>query len=162
LEAAPILLWLLAAALVLIGIAGTVIPALPGTPFVFIGLMVAAWINDFQEVGWVVLTVLGVLTAVSALVDFIASSAGAQRVGAHPRAIVGAAIGTVVGLFFGIPGLIIGPFAGAVVGELSVGKGLQQAGKAGLGTVLGLALGAAAKLALTFAMIGIFFFAYLV
>lgn len=161
-DAAPILLWLLAAVLVIIGIAGTLLPALPGTPFVFIGLLVAAWVNDFQEVGWVVLTVLGVLTGISALVDFVASGAGAQRVGAHPRAIVGAAIGTVVGLFFGIPGLIIGPFAGAVIGELSVGKGLHQAGKAGLGTVLGLALGAAAKLALSFAMIGIFVFAYLV
>jgi uncharacterized protein YqgC (DUF456 family) len=83
-------------------------------------------------------------------------------VGAHPRAIAGAAAGTVVGIFFGIPGLIIGPFAGAVIGELSIGRDLQQAGKAGLGTVLGLALGAAAKLALTFAMIAVFAFAYLV
>jgi hypothetical protein len=161
LEATPLLLWLLAAVLVIVGIAGTVLPALPGTPFVFFGLLLAAWINDFREVGWVTLTVLGMLTALAALVDFVASSAGAQRVGAHPRAIAGAALGTVVGIFFGIPGLIIGPFAGAVIGELSVGKGLQQAGKAGLGTVLGLALGAAAKLALTFAMIGIFAFAYL-
>lgn len=161
-EATPILLWLLAAILVIVGVAGTVIPALPGTPFVFFGLLVGAWVNDFQEVGWVTLAVLGILTGLAALVDFVASGAGAQRVGAHPRAIAGAAIGTLVGLFFGIPGLIIGPFAGAVIGELSVGRGLQQAGRAGLGTVLGLALGAAAKLALTFAMIGIFVFAYLV
>ncbi len=160
-ELATALLWLLAGMLVLIGVAGTVFPMLPGTPMILIGLAIAAWIDDFQEVGWATLAVLGALTLASAGVDLLASTAGAKRVGAHPRAIAGAAIGTVVGIFFGIPGLIIGPFAGAVIGELSVGRDLQQAGKAGLGTVLGLALGAAAKLALTFAMIGIFAFAYL-
>ena len=160
-EATPILLWLLAAVLVIVGVVGTVFPALPGTPFVFMGLLVAAWIDDFHRVGWVTLTLLGVLTGLAALVDFVASSAGAQRVGAHPRAITGAALGTVVGIFFGIPGLIIGPFAGAVIGELSVGRDLRQAGRAGFGTVLGLALGAAVKIALTFAMIGIFVAAYL-
>jgi uncharacterized protein YqgC (DUF456 family) len=161
-ELTPVLLWILAGILVLLGVAGTVFPALPGTPLVFIGLVVAAWIDDFREVGWVTLAVLGVLTGLAALVDFIASSAGAQRVGAHPRAIAGAALGTAVGIFFGIAGLIIGPFAGAVIGELSVGRDLRQAGRAGIGTVLGLALGAAAKLALTFAMIGIFVAAYLI
>jgi hypothetical protein len=161
-ELAPVLLWVLAAVLVLLGVAGTVFPVLPGTPLIFIGLAIAAWIDGFQKVGWVTLAVLGVLTALAALVDFVASMAGAKRVGAHPRAIAGAAVGTVVGIFFGIPGLIIGPFAGAVIGELSIGRDLQQAGKAGLGTVLGLALGAAAKLALTFAMIAVFAFAYLV
>jgi uncharacterized protein len=157
----PALLWVLAVLLVLVGLAGTVLPALPGAPFVFMGLAVAAWIDDFQKVGWITLGVLGVLTLLTAAVDFVASTAGAKKVGASPRAIAGAAIGTVVGLFFGIPGLILGPFAGAVIGELTVRRDLAHAGKVGLGTFVGLALGAAAKLALTFAMIGIFVVVYL-
>jgi uncharacterized protein len=160
-ELTPALLWLLAVLLVLVGLAGTVLPALPGAPFVFMGLVVAAWIDDFQKVGWITLGVLGLLTLLTAVVDFVASTAGAKKVGASPRALAGAAIGTVVGLFFGIPGLILGPFAGAVIGELTVHRDLVRAGKVGLGTFVGLALGAAAKLALTFAMIGIFVAVYL-
>lgn len=155
-----IFLWILAIALVLVGIAGIVLPALPGTVFVFLGLLVAAWIDDFQKVGWVTLAVLGGLTVLSLVMDLLATALGAQRVGASRQAIIGSAIGTIAGLFFGLPGILIGPFAGAVIGEYLARRDMLQAGRAGLGTWLGIVLGTAIKLALAFAMIGIFIAAY--
>ncbi len=160
-ELTPILLWIIAVIVVIVGIAGTVFPALPGTPFVFLGLLVAAWADGFQRVGGITLGVLGVLTLASVGVDFLATAMGARRVGATNRAVIGATLGTFVGIFFGLPGIIVGPFVGAVIGEFSSGRDLAGAGKVGLGTWVGLALGAAAKLAITFAMIGWFVVAFL-
>ena len=108
-----ILLWIVAILLVLVGIAGTVLPMLPGVPIVFGGLLLAAWIDGFAHVGWPVLLALGVLTVVSLIADAAAASLGAKRAGAGRAAAVGAAIGTLVGLFFGLPGLLFGAFAGA-------------------------------------------------
>jgi uncharacterized protein YqgC (DUF456 family) len=154
------LLWVVAVILVIVGMAGTILPALPGTPLVFLGLLAGAWADGFQKVGWFTLVLLGILTAASLAVDFLATSMGAKRVGASVLAVVGAAIGTAVGLFLGIPGLILGPFIGAVIGEYISRRDLRQAGKVGLGTWLGLVLGSAAKLALTFLMLGLFIAAY--
>ena len=154
------LLWIVAIALVLVGIAGAVLPALPGVPLVFGGLLLAAWIDHFQKVGWFTLSVLAVLTVFSFVLDFAATSLGGKKSGASKLAVAGAAVGTLVGLFFGIPGLILGPFLGAVAGELSARKGRNQAVRAGLGTWLGLLLATAGKLALIFAMVGIFLTAY--
>jgi hypothetical protein len=157
----PLLLKILAGALVLVGLAGTVVPILPGVPLVFAGLFMAAWADQFQHVGAVTLTILGVLTVISVVADFVASALGAKRLGASPRAVVGATIGALVGILFGLPGLVFGPFVGAVVGELSANRALVQAGKAGLGTWIGLLLGSVVKLTLSFLMLGIFLTAHL-
>jgi len=150
------LLWLLAAVLVVVGLLGLILPALPGAPLLFAGLLVAAWVEDFSYVGGGMLAVLGALALLTYAVDFVASALGAKRFGASNRAIVGAAIGALVGIFFGLPGVLLGPFVGAVVGELTGRRGPRDAARAGLGATLGLALGAAAKLALAFSMLGIF------
>jgi uncharacterized protein YqgC (DUF456 family) len=151
-----VLLWLLAAVLVLAGLLGLILPALPGPPLLFAGLLVAAWVEDFNYVGGGTLGVLGALALLTYAVDFAASALGAKRFGASNRAIVGAAIGALVGIFFGLPGILLGPFVGAVVGELTVRRGAREAARAGVGATVGLALGAAAKLALAFSMLGIF------
>jgi uncharacterized protein YqgC (DUF456 family) len=153
---------LLAAAMVLAGLAGSVLPALPGVPLVFGGLLVAAWADDFQRVGWITLTFLGLLTVLSFAIDFAATALGAKRVGATKLAIVGAAVGTVAGLFLGIPGLILGPFVGAVAGELISHGKIDQATRAGVATWVGLLFGTLAKLALVFTMVGVFLLAYFV
>jgi uncharacterized protein YqgC (DUF456 family) len=155
-------MWLLAAVLVIVGIAGAVLPALPGVPLVLGGLIIAAWADDFQRVGWVVLTLLGVLTLVSFAIDFVATALGAKRVGATKLAVIGAALGTVLGIFLGIPGLILGPFVGAVAGEMLSHGQWRKATQAGVATWIGLLFGTLAKLALVFAMIGVFVFAYFV
>ena len=156
------LLLVLAVVLVCVGIAGSVLPALPGVPLVFAGLLLAAWAGDFQQVTWITLVVLGLLTAFSFVIDLAATAAGARRVGATRLAVLGAALGTLVGLFLGLPGLILGPFAGAVVGELISHGKVQQATRAGLATWMGLIFGTLAKLALIFTMLGVFAFAYFV
>lgn len=154
--------WLLAYALVGVGLAGAVLPALPGLPFVFIGLATMAWLDGFVRVGYWVLGLLAGLTVIGIALDFIASSFGAKRFRASPRAVTGAALGTLVGLFFGIPGLLLGPFAGAVVGEIGARSGWRQAAASGVGTWVGLLLGTAAKLGISIAMIATFAFAWFV
>lgn len=153
-------LWLLAVVLVVVGLAGTVIPAIPGTSFVFLGLLLAAWADNFVHVGWITLTILGVLALSSFAIDLYTTSLGAKKVGASKLAIIGAAVGMFVGIFFGFVGLLVGPFAGAFLGEYIMRNDLKQASKAGVGTWLGIALGIAAKIALVFTMIGIFALAY--
>jgi uncharacterized protein len=154
-------LMVLAFAMVAIGVAGSILPALPGVPLVFAGLLVAAWAGDFQRVGVVTLAALGALTVTSLVIDFAATALGAKRVGATKYAILGAALGTVAGVFLGLPGMILGPFVGAVAGELLSHGQLQQAARAGIATWVGLLFGTLAKLALVFAMLGIFLAAWL-
>ncbi len=155
-------LWLLGAILVVVGIAGTVVPALPGAPLVFLGLVCAAWADGFQKVGYFTIAILAVLMGMTFVVDFLASRWGAKRVGASWLALLRAFIGTIVGIFFSIPGLIFRPFLGAVAGEWIAVRNLRQAGKVGVGTWLGMILGIGAKLALVFVMVGIFALSYAV
>lgn len=153
-----ILWWLLAGLLVVAGLAGTVVPALPGVPLVLAGLLVGAWIGGFEVVGWPTLGIFALLTVLAQALDFLASAFGAQYAGAGARAFWGATVGAVVGIFFGIPGLILGPFIGAVLGEISAGSGWRQSSRAGIGAWLGMLFATAVKLAIAFLMIGIFLF----
>lgn len=156
------LLFVLAGMMILAGIIGTVLPALPGVPLVFAGMLLAAWADHFQHIGSVTIVVLGILAALAMLVDFVAGMLGAKRVGASSRALWGATIGAVAGIFFGIPGLLFGPFVGAVAGELSSGGKLHQATRVGIGTWVGLLFGTLAKIALCFTMLGIFVLALVI
>lgn len=155
-------LWILAIVLMVVGAAGIILPALPGVPLIFAGMVLAASIDDFQRIGWITLTVLGFLTVIAFIVDFAASALGAKRVGASSRAVWGAVIGTLVGLFFGFVGLVLGPFIGAVVGEMSVHGRVNQAGRVGVATWMGLIFGTLFKLAIACSMLGIFVFAYFI
>ena len=155
-------LWILAIVLVLVGLAGIILPALPGPVLVFGGLLLAAWIDGFEKVGWVPLVVLGLLTMLTFLADIVATGRGARQAGASKQAVIGATIGTIVGIFFGIVGIFVGPFIGAAAGELLANRDLVRAGKVGYGTLFGLVLGAALKIALALTMIGVFVTAYLI
>ena len=157
----PTLLWLFAIALILVGIAGTVLPGVPGVMAVFGGMLLAAWIDDFSRIGWVTLVILGVLTAMAFAADIIGSLFGAKRVGASRLALLGAAVGALAAFPFGFFGLLFGPFLGAVAGELITQQRLDAAARVGLGTWIGLAVGSLAKIALLFAMLGVFLTSYL-
>jgi uncharacterized protein YqgC (DUF456 family) len=148
--------WVIAAGLILAGVAGLVLPGLPGAPLLFAGLWMAAWVEDFQYVGAGTLTLLGVFAALTYVVDFAATAFGAKRFGASKNAIIGAGVGALLGLFFGIPGIMLGPFMGAMAAELLTRRNLQAATRAGVGATIGLAVGVAVKLALAFSMLGIF------
>jgi uncharacterized protein len=157
-----VILWILGGILAVSGLAGMLLPVLPGAPLLFLGLLCAAWAEDFRYVGFWTLLLLGCMAALTYLVEFAASALGAGKFGGSRRAVAGAVVGGLIGLFFGIPGILLGPFAGAVLGELSLRRSLNQAGRAGFGTVVGMAVGAAGKLAIGIVMVGIFLLTRLV
>ena len=156
-----VLLWIVAVLLVLVGLIGIVLPALPGTVLIFAGLWLAAWADGFNHVGAVTIVLLAVLAAATYLVDVVAMALGMQRFGASRRAMAGAALVALVGLFLGLPGLIIGPFVGAVIGELTEHRDLARAGRAGVLAWVGFVIGMAVKVGFGFVMIGIFAAAWL-
>jgi len=151
-----LILWIIGGILTVAGLAGMVLPFLPGAPVLFLGLLCAAWAEDFRYIGLWTLLLLGSMAALTYLVEFAASILGAKGFGGSRRAMIGAALGGIVGIFFGIPGILLGPFAGAILGELSLQRGLNQASRAGFGTVVGMAVGMAGKLAIGIAMVGLF------
>ena len=151
-----VLLWTVAVALILIGIAGTVLPALPGAVLVFGGIVLAAWIDDFTRIPVWIVILLGAMTAVAWVVDYVAAAAGAKRVGASKYAIIGAMIGTFAGIVTGLWGLLFMPLVGAAIGEYIAQRDLRRAGKVGLATWLGLLVGTAVKIAIVFTMVGVF------
>lgn len=152
-------LYVIGALLVLVGLAGTVLPVIPGAPLMLAGMFAAAWAGGFERVTWRTLAVLAILTALSISSDYAAAALGAKKVGASKLAFVGAILGALVGVFFGLPGLLLGPLLGAVGGELIATQNIERATKSGLGAGLGLIVGTLAKLAIAFAMLGIFILA---
>ena len=156
------ILWSVAIVLILAGMAGTVLPALPGVTLVFAGIALAAWIDDFARIPVWLLVLLGVLTATAWIVDYAAAAMGAKRAGASRLAIVGAIVGTLAGILSGLWGLLFLPLVGATIGEYVAQRDLLRAGKVGAATWIGLLLGTAAKVAIVFAMVGIFVVALVV
>jgi uncharacterized protein YqgC (DUF456 family) len=146
----------LAALLIIGGLAGSILPTLPGIPMVFGGIWLAAAVDNYRHLGLWWLLIIGALGAAGVIIDFVASALGARRVGASKRALWGASIGTVVGMFFGIPGLLFGPFIGALAGELSSGNSVLRSAHVGVGTWIGLLVGTLVKLVLSFVMVGLF------
>ena len=149
-------LYVLAALLMLGGLAGSVLPMLPGIPMVFGGIWLAAAVDGYRHLGVWWLLIIGTIALLAVIVDFVASALGARRVGASARALWDATIGTIVGMFFGIPGLLFGPFIGAIGGELSSGNSVLRSAHVGAGTWLGLLVGTVLKLVLSFLMVGLF------
>ncbi|MBC7709274.1 MAG: DUF456 domain-containing protein [Rhizobacter sp.] len=148
--------WIAAVLLIIVGLAGTVLPALPGTILVLGGIVLSAWLDDFTRVKWWVVTIIAVLAVAAWVTDYLATIMGAKKAGASTLAIVGAALGTIAGIFMGLIGVLFMPFVGAVIGELIAQKNVKQAAKVGFATWLGLLIGTVVKLVLVFMMIGIF------
>lgn len=150
------LLWVIGAILTFTGLAGLLLPLVPGAPLLFLGLLLGAWAEGFRYIGVWTLLLLAGMAVLTYVVEFAASILGVKKYGGSRRAMVGAAVGGIVGIFLGIAGILLGPFVGAVLGELSLQRSLDEASRAGFGTVVGLALGIAGKFAIGIAMIGIF------
>ena len=151
----------LAVVLVVIGLIGVVVPGLPGAILIFAGLLLAAWADGFVRVSAFTIVALGILTAATYGVDVATMAVGMKRFGTTRRAAAGAALGAMAGFFLGLPGLIIGPFAGAVIGELTAHSDVRRAGRAGIVAWVGFLIGTAIKVGLAFAMVGIFLMAWL-
>ncbi len=155
------LLWVLCVALILLGLAGTVLPVLPGTVLVWAGIVLGAWIDDFGRVSVFTVGVITVLALLAWGLDYVAGLLGAQRAGASKLALIGAAVGTVLGLFMGLVGVLFMPLVGAAVGEYLARKDELRAVKVGVSTWIGIMLGLLAKLVLSFIMVGVFVAAWL-
>lgn len=155
-----IVLWVLAGLLILLGIAGIVLPALPGVVLIWAGILLGAWADDFSRVGWGVLTACTILMLLAVLIDLLAGVLGARRLKAHWLALFGAGVGTVLGLFSGLLGLIFMPLLGAIAGEWIARHKepniARQAAKVGVATWIGMLVGTALKIALAFLMLGVF------
>ena len=151
--------WTIAVILMLVGLAGTVLPALPGVPLIYAGIVLAAWIGGFEAISVTTLVILGVLTAIGVAADFVATALGAQRAGASRYGVIGAALGTVAGIFTGLWGLVFMPLVGAALGEFYAHRDALKAGRVGLATWVGMLLGTAVKLAIALTLIGAFILA---
>jgi len=157
-----LLLWTLVVVLIVAGVAGTILPALPGAMLVFAGILLGAWIDHFDRVSITIVVICGVLTLLAWATDYAAAMLGAKRAGASRLAVIGAAIGTVAGVFTGLVGLIFMPLVGAAIGELIAVRNATRAAQVGMSTWIGLLLGTLAKVVLTFMMVGIFIAALLI
>jgi uncharacterized protein YqgC (DUF456 family) len=150
-------LWLvIAATLILVGLAGAIVPALPGIPLIFAGLWLVAGVDHYRHIGLWWLVGIGAVGAIGLAADLLAGALGAKRVGASKQAVWGALAGTLIGLLFGLPGLLLGPFLGAVLGELGAGNSAMRSTQVGMGAWLGLILGTLIKLASSWMMVALF------
>ena len=138
------------------GLLGSVLPGLPGTPLVLLAAIAHRLYFGAAGVSNLVMILLVVFTALSLALDYAATMIGAKKLGATRRGIIGAVVGGVIGLFFNVPGILLGPFVGALVFELTGGRAFKDSARAGLGATLGLLAGAVGKLAFCLAMIGLF------
>lgn len=154
--AMTVLLWVLSVLLIVVGLAGAVLPALPGTVLVLAGIVLGAWIDDFARVGTTTLAVIAVLAVLSWVLDYVAGLLGARRAGASREALIGAALGTVAGIFTGLVGVLFMPFVGAVVGEYLARRDHGGAVRVGAATWIGIMVGMLAKVVLGFMMVGLF------
>ena len=148
--------WLLSGGLILVGLAGIVLPALPGTIFILAGIVLGAWIDEFTRVGWFAIAAVGLLAVLSWIADYLSAVLGVKRAGASRLAVVGALVGTVVGIFMGFVGVLFMPLVGAAAGEYISRRNHHQAVRVGVATWIGLLLGMAAKFVFGFMMIGIY------
>ncbi|PPE69709.1 DUF456 domain-containing protein [Caldimonas thermodepolymerans] len=159
--APPTVWWIVAIGLMGLGVLGTVLPVLPGTILVLAGIVIGAWIDGFVRVsGWTV-GVITVLALLAWVADYVAAVLGARKAGASPLALAGAALGTVLGIFTGLVGLLFMPLAGAMAGEYWARRDAQRATRVGLATWIGLLVATVVKVVLAFLMIGLFFAAWL-
>jgi hypothetical protein len=146
----------LALLVMFVGLIGSMLPVLPGTPLALVAAIGHRLYFGAASINNVVLFVLVGLVVVSLVFDFLATALGAKKFGATWRGAVGAMIGGVIGLFFSLPGIILGPFLGAMLFELFGDKKLKQAAKAGAGAVVGLLLGVIGKFSICVMMIVLF------
>lgn len=140
------------------GVVGTVVPGLPGSPVIVGVALVHRLVYGPAGASWWVLATIAALAAVAMALDWLATVYGAKKFGATWKGMAGAVVGAGAGLFFAPIGLVVGPFVGAMLLEAAGGRTWKESGRAGLGAVLGLLVGAVGKLACCTAMIGLFAF----
>jgi uncharacterized protein YqgC (DUF456 family) len=124
--------------LMLLGLAGSILPILPGPPLSFIGLFLLALVNHFSPpLTPALVIILAMVTILVIVMDYIIPLLGAKRYGASKWGVWGSVLGMVIGIFWSPFGLLVGAFIGAVVAEWLVGKKKGEALRAGWGVLMG-------------------------
>lgn len=155
-EMAEIIGLALALLIMAVGCLGSILPAVPSTPLVLGAAVVHKLYFQADSAGWIVMTLLVLITGVALLMDYLATVLGAKQFGATKKGMTGAIVGGIVGLFFNLPGILLGPFIGAVVFEMVGGRQWKPACRAGIGATLGLLAGAVGKLVCCLSMMTLF------
>ncbi len=149
-----LVLYVLGFATLAAGLAGLVLPVIPGSVLLVAGTLLVAWAGHFTRVGWGMIALSAVVAILAWLVDLAAAALGARAFGASRWSVVGASVGLVVGLFLGPAGILAGPIVGAIAFELLRNPDVGKALRAGAGAFVGFVLGSAVKIALGFALVG--------
>jgi uncharacterized protein YqgC (DUF456 family) len=155
-EMAEIIGLALALLIMAVGCLGSILPAVPSTPLVLGAAVVHKLYFQADSAGWIVMTLLVLITGVALLMDYLATVLGAKQFGATKKGMTGAIVGGIVGLFFNLPGILLGPFIGAVLFEMIGGREWKPACRAGIGATLGLLAGAVGKLVCCLSMMTLF------
>jgi uncharacterized protein YqgC (DUF456 family) len=143
-----------------IGVLGTILPALPGAPLIWLGMLIYGFFVKFQNLPLTFFIGQGLAVMLIFLIDYLASIWGVRRYGGSKEAVWGSILGGLLGLLvLGPFGLIFGPFIGAVAGEVYRRSPLGKALEVGLGTLIGFLGGAVLKLSIEAVMIIWFFMA---
>lgn len=139
-----------------IGLAGSILPGIPSTPVVLVAAVGHKLYFGATGPDWWVILILAVITALSLLMDYVTTVYGTKKMGATWRGAVGAVVGALIGMFFSVPGLILGPFLGAMAFEMAGGRDAKESSRAGVGAMIGLLAGAIGKVACCVAMMAVF------
>jgi hypothetical protein len=150
-----ILLYVLGAALLATGVAGLVVPVLPGAALLVLGVVALAWAGDFAVLGWGTVAFAAAMGLTITAVDWAASVLGAKAFGASKWAVIGSAVGLLVGIFLGLPGILLGPAVGAIVFEYAKDPNFGRAARAGAGAFVGFIVGSVLKVVLAFVLLGV-------
>jgi len=151
-----ILVLIISYIIMIIGLTGCIIPMLPGTPLVFSGIFLYAWKTHFMIISQNLLLIFLIVTVLTVILDYVAGSIGAKKLGSSKFGIIGAFLGIIAGLFFAPWGILIGPPLFALIGELIIGKNIKDASKAGAGAILGVLGGSLTKITASLIMMGFF------
>lgn len=152
-----ILGWILISVLFAVGMAGAIYPILPGALAIYAAFFVYGWFFSFEPFGFWFWSIQTIIVVVLFVADYMVNAWGVKKFGGSRASVIGSTIGILIGPFV-IPafGLIIGPLAGAIIGELIHGSDMGRAVKVGWGSLVGLFSSMVVKIFLQAAMIGIF------
>lgn len=142
--------------IMIVGLAGVILPVLPGIPLIFGGVVLYGVLSGFEKISFNLILIFAGLTIFSLIVDYLANFLAVKKMGGGKAGAFGAVIGLFIGIFIGLVAIILLPFLFAVIFELIAGKRKNQALKAGTGAFLGLLFGGLLRFIIGCVMIGVF------
>jgi len=152
-----VLLAILCSVLLIAGLAGVILPVLPGVPLAWLGFFIYAIGTGFDRISITTTVVFSIVMVLTLVLDIVAPMLGASKYKASKPGILGSFIGLMAGIIvFGFWGIILGPFIGALLGELAARKQPEQAFKSAFGTLLGFLAGSLVKIIVVLVMTGFF------